>query len=168
MPSSDQKINPTRYKIIPRVLIFAMQSEAVLLIKLLPKNGKVTNWTGRYNGPGGHVEQGEDILSAARRELLEETGLIADLFLCGSIIVDTGQSIGIGLFIFRADHPSGNLITSPEGIPEWIPFEKIPEFPLVEDVSIFLERIRKMKEGDPPFAGRSFYNENGHLVVEMN
>ncbi len=33
-------------------------------------------WANRYNGVGGHVERGEDVLSAARRELEEETGLI--------------------------------------------------------------------------------------------
>lgn len=168
MPTIDQRVNPTRYQIIPRVLVFAVREDEVLLMKLLPRDGKASTWTGRYNGPGGHIERGEDVITAARRELLEETGLSADITLCGSIIVDTGQNPGIGLFILRAEHPSGELIDTVEGLPEWVPFARISEYPLVEDVAIFLERIRKMKADDPPFVGRSFYDENDRLVVVIS
>lgn len=165
MPSTDQKVNSNRYKIIPRVLVFVMRNDEVLLIKLLPRNGKATSWTGRYNGPGGHVERGEDALHAARRELFEETGLTADLSLCGFIIVDTAVDTGIGLFVFRGQHPKGELASSAEGIPEWVPFEKMAEYPVVEDVSIFLQKMALMKWGEAPFIGRSFYDDNDHLQV---
>ena len=165
MPASDQNINPARYQLIPRVLIFPMRSKTVCLIKLLPKNGKITGWTGKYNGPGGHVERGEDITSAARRELLEETGLSAQISLVGTLMVDAAGPAGIGLFIFRADFPSGELRASPEGLPEWLPLDHLGDYPLVEDVSLILARIREMKPGDPPFSGRSFYDENNNLNV---
>ena len=165
MPSSDQNINPARYQLIPRVLIFAMRPEAVCLIRLLPKNGKVTNWTGKYNGPGGHVERGEDISAAARRELSEETGLSAQVALVGTIMVDARGPAGIGLFIFRADTPAGELLASPEGLPEWVPFEQIKAYPLVEDVALILARMREMKPGQAPFSGHSFYDENDRLQV---
>jgi len=167
MPASDQNIKPTRYQVIPRVLVFAMRPDSVLLIRLLPREGKVTGWTGRYNGPGGHVERGEDVLSAARRELMEETGLQADLSLCGTLIVDALQPVGIGLFIYRADNPAGELTPSKEGLPEWIPFERLSEFPLVDDVAIILERIRAMRPGDAPFSARSCYDAADRLRVEF-
>ena len=165
MPASDQNVNPARYQLIPRVLIFPMHDEAVCLIKLLPKNGKVTNWTGKYNGPGGHVERGEDLASAAQRELLEETGLHGSVSLVGTLMVDDPGPVGIGLFIFRADHLSGELLSSPEGIPEWLSFDRLDNYPLVEDVALILGRIRQMQPGEPPFAGRSFYDENDKLRV---
>jgi ADP-ribose pyrophosphatase YjhB (NUDIX family) len=45
----------------------------ILLIKRLYPPGR-----GRWSIPGGHVEKGEDVLEAARRELYEETGIDAD------------------------------------------------------------------------------------------
>ena len=45
----------------------------ILLIKRLYPPGR-----GRWSIPGGHVEKGEDVLEAAKRELYEETGIDAD------------------------------------------------------------------------------------------
>lgn len=64
MPSSDQGINRERYMLIPRMLIFLRRGESVLLLKGAPTKRL---WAGKYNGVGGHVERGEDILSAARK-----------------------------------------------------------------------------------------------------
>jgi 8-oxo-dGTP pyrophosphatase MutT (NUDIX family) len=163
MPVSDQQVKPERYLIIPRVLIFLMRSDSVLLMKLLPKNGKISGWTGRYNGPGGHVEMGEDILSAAHRELLEETGLTATLSLCGTVMVNTGQQTGIGLFIFRGENAVGSLLASPEGLPEWLRLDELENYPLVEDVAMFLARIKKMQAGEPAFSASSWYDLDGRL-----
>jgi 8-oxo-dGTP diphosphatase len=164
LPVTEQGITTDRYMLIPRTAIFVRQGDRYLLLLGAPTKRL---WAGKYNGVGGHVEQGEDILTAARRELLEETGLEIDLWLCGTVIVDTGRNPGVCLFVFSGDgagpHPAGCV----EGETRWVSLENLAELPVVEDVPVILDRLHRMRPGDVPFAARSYYDKEGRLAINF-
>ena len=165
MPQSDQGVTQNRYAVIPRTAIFLRRGDSYLLLKGAPTKRL---WANLYNGLGGHVERGEDVLSAAKRELLEETGLATDLWLCGTAIVDAGDAhAGISLYIFSGELLDGEPQPSKEGTAEWIPYEALGELPVVEDLPILLSKIHHMQRGDPPFSARSYYDEKERLIVEF-
>lgn len=164
MPLPEQGVSRERYQLIPRVLIFLRRGDSILLIKGAPTKRL---WANQYNGVGGHVEPGEDILAAARRELQEETGLSADLWLCGTVVVETGENPGICLFVFTGQCDAGQPRPSEEGILGWIPLEKIPDLPVVEDLLVLLKRVVSHKRGEPPFSARSYYDRQERMVVQF-
>lgn len=163
MPAAEQGVDPARYKVIPRTAIFLRRGDSYLLLK-----GSMTKkiWPGYYNGIGGHVDRGEDVLTSATRELKEETGLEASLWLCGTVVVDAGD-IGIALYVFSGAATGGELRGSEEGAAEWIPFDQVRELAVVADVPALLSRIHGMRRGDPPFAARSYYDADGRLQLEF-
>ena len=166
MPKSDQGVSKDRYTVIPRSLIFLTKGDKVLLLK-----GAATKrlWANYYNGVGGHIEKGEDIFEAAQRELIEETGLVAEkLWLCGMVSVDTGESTGIIIFVFRGSSNQDTIIPSDEGGLEWVDQTKLDSYPLVEDLYQLLPRVLKINQQDSPFYAKSYYDQNEKLVLVFN
>ncbi len=156
-----QRADPQRYTLVPRTLTFLFQADQVLLLKV--KRG---GWAGLYNGIGGHLEQGEDPLTAADRELAEETGLSSvNQRLAGVVTVDTGTTPGIGLFVFVGEADPAAVFSGPAGTLEWVPLAEIERLPHVHDLPFLLAHAVSSQEDGRVFFAAYRYSADGELVI---
>ncbi len=154
-----------RYQLIPRTLCFIFHQSDLLLLKGAPDKRL---WANLYNGIGGHVERGEDLATAARREIHEETGLsVRNLRLCGLVTVDVESEVGIGMAVFSALATDRALAPSAEGRLFWFPLDDLPQAELVEDLPALLERILQASPADPPFCAHFHYDREDRLVMQF-
>lgn len=153
MQTSEQGARRDRHHVIPRTLIFVTRrgplsgEKEMLLIK-----GAASKrlWANKYNGLGGHVEAGEDLLGAAQREMEEEAGLRGvPLALRGVIHIDTGSEPdgtarpGVMVFVFvgESQEAESPLCATSEGAPEWVAVSRLAQLPLVDDLYTLLPRL---------------------------
>jgi 8-oxo-dGTP diphosphatase len=105
---------------------------------------------GKYNGLGGKVERGEDVVSCIRREIREEAGIgCSSLRLCGTVSwpgFGKGGEDWFG-FLFRVDSWSGQpQLENAEGTLEWVELERVLALPLWEGDGHFLPLIFEKNE----------------------
>ncbi len=100
---------------------------------------------GKYNGLGGKLEPGEDVVSGLRREVREEAAIECDEV----VLRGTVSWPGFGKhgedwfgFIFRIDRTSGQPWSeNPEGTLTWVEVERLLELPLWEGDRHFLPLV---------------------------
>jgi 8-oxo-dGTP diphosphatase len=110
---------------------------------------------GKYNGLGGKLEPGEDVVAGLKREIREEAGIECDsVRLAGTISWPGFGKRGEDWFgfIFRVDRFSGTPLTAnPEGTLEWVEVTRVPTLPLWDGDRHFLPLV--FDPVSPPFHG---------------
>lgn len=100
---------------------------------------------GKYNGLGGKLDAGEDVVACIRREVREESGLECEALVLRGTISWPGFGKGgedwFG-FVFRIDRWSGTpLAGNAEGTLEWVEVGRVLELPLWEGDRHFLPLV---------------------------
>jgi 8-oxo-dGTP diphosphatase len=115
---------------------------------------------GKYNGLGGKVDAGEDVVAAMRREIREEAGIeVEEISLRGTISWPGFGKAGEAWFgfIFRIDRWSGTPgAGNYEGTLEWVPLNGLSAKNLWESDRLWLplvfDRARRTFHGVMPYA----------------
>ncbi|MBM3996711.1 MAG: 8-oxo-dGTP diphosphatase [Planctomycetes bacterium] len=100
---------------------------------------------GKYNGLGGKLDAGEDIVAGMRREIREEAGIVCtSLRLRGTISWPGFGKQGDDWFgfIFIIDAWTGSAnVSNAEGTLEWVAIEEMQNLPLWEGDRYFLPLV---------------------------
>jgi 8-oxo-dGTP diphosphatase/2-hydroxy-dATP diphosphatase len=136
----------------------------ILNLCFLIENGKILlgmkkrGWgEGRWNGFGGKVEQGETIEESAKREILEECGIMAKTLEERGVLeftyLDTGKIMEV--HIFQILEYSGKIEETEEMKPQWFEIIDIPFPQMWPDDLYWLPLFLKNKK----FKGKFLFND---------
>jgi 8-oxo-dGTP diphosphatase len=123
--------------------VMSPDGRQVLLIHRTGRDGDLH--AGKFNGLGGKLEPGEDVVTGMRREIREEAGLECDeVLLRGTVSWPGFGKHGEDWFgfLFRIDRWHGEaLAANREGTLGWHEVERILELPLWEGDRHFLPLV---------------------------
>jgi len=147
-----------------------MQGTLCLLIKdnkILLALKKRGFGAGKWNGPGGKVEKGEEIIDAAIRETKEEIG----------VEIINPEKIGIMRFhfpykqdwdmevhVFLVKEWRGSPEESEEMAPEWFSLDEIPYEKMWADDKFWLPRILKGEKVEADFVFKEGETIDKHAI----
>lgn len=102
----------------------------------------------RWNGFGGKVELGEDLLAAAQREVFEEVGIVAkDLEKVAEIDFNFSTDLEkLRVHIFLILVYEGNIVETEEMRPAWFALDKIPYDKMWADDKYWLPLVLENKK----------------------
>lgn len=111
---------------------------------LLQKKAKGRFGEGKWNAPGGKIQEGETPKQAAQREVREETGLSVSSLEEKAVIIFTEEgNPPFSVHVYTTNDFSGEVKESEEGKLEWFQASDLPYQSMWEDDRIWLPRILK-------------------------
>lgn len=108
---------------------------------LLVRSRMTPRYLNHWSFPGGVVDENEKLIDAAKREVMEETGITCRPNELLSVVENIGSDIQIS--IFRADYVDGEIEIDPIEIAEarWVNIEDIFNIPLAYDNEKILRKL---------------------------
>lgn len=137
--------------------------------KILLGMKKVGFGSGKWNGFGGKVKEGEDIKEAAIREMIEESSVkvnnedmkktaVLDFFFPHK--PEWNQQV----HVFMTDKWEGEPAESDEMLPKWFKFDEIPFDQTWSDDKHWLPLVLKGKQVEAMFK----FGEDSSTILDMN
>jgi 8-oxo-dGTP diphosphatase len=134
-----QEINTPR-PIIKAASACVWRGDEVLLVQ----RGNVHGY-GFWSLPGGKIEPGETAIEAAARELLEETGCLADLAQQVGDFDLAGESAHYVISCFAGHHAGGEAVAGADAMAvAWVNHQNIPGFRLAPNTADAIARARQL------------------------
>jgi 8-oxo-dGTP diphosphatase len=127
--------------------VYLIKDNKMLFLVRNKKNDKMHN-SGIYLPIGGHVELGEGIEEAAKREVKEESGVTVHSVDLKGIIYIRSQNTGdydVIMFIFTSNDFTGEPVAGREGTFEWVSTDEIEKINVYEGDKIFLKLMQEHK-----------------------
>jgi 8-oxo-dGTP diphosphatase len=145
-------------------LAFVTCGDDVLLLRHPPHADR---FAGLWNGIGGHVEAGEDVRAAARRELREEAGLDVPGLRLRAVVHESGMlGHAYVVFFFSGRSAARRLHPAPGLELAWHPSAGLSEIALVPDLPQLLPRV--LAPGEPGFAVERYDGGSGLRSVAFS
>lgn len=117
---------------------------------------------GKWNGFGGKVNDGEQLVAAARREIKEEAGIdVLDLDKMGVVEFEfDGKPDIFEVHIFKAKEFKGNPIESEEMEPKWFFIDEIPFMQMWSGDRLWMPHFMKNRK----FKGKILFGEGDSVL----
>lgn len=121
---------------------YLKQNNQTLLLHRIKKKDDINQ--GKWIGVGGKFEIGECAEECMKREILEETGLVAHTLNLHGFVTFPGLYYGEDelMFVYTCDDFSGEIHECNEGILQWIDNEDIASLPMWAGDYHFFEWIK--------------------------
>ena len=118
---------------------------------------------GFYNGPGGKIEPGEEIIDSAVREVQEEIGLdVIDPEIIGELDFFFGEEHFMKVHILKTENYKGTETETDEALPLWFDTKQLPFDKMWADDSYWMPLMFDGKK----FKGKFFFDKDGKNLLK--